>query len=143
MLGLYQAMRREEIASARWDAVDGDWITVVGKGAKTRTIPLHPVIREALAASTRSGPYVFPGRLSGHISPASIWNWVRAVAEEAGVGPVRPHWLRHTALATANDVTKDLRTVQHLAGHARSTTTEGYTRASKSRLQEAVQALDY
>ena len=143
LLGLYQAMRREEIACTRWDALDGDWITVIGKGARTRTIPLHPIVGESLGLSPRSGPWVFPGRITGHVTPASIWNWVRQVADEAGVGLVRPHWLRHTALATSNDVTKDLRTVQHFAGHAKSTTTEGYTRASKKRLQEAVLAVRY
>lgn len=144
LFGIYEGMRREEIACVRWDALDGDWITVLGKGAKTRTIPLHPVVSEALAATDRSAPYVFPGRVDGgHISPASIWNWVRAVSVEAGVGLVRPHWLRHTALATSNDATGDLRTVQHFAGHARSATTEGYTRATRAKLQDAVRAIDY
>lgn len=144
VLGIYQAMRREEIATARWDALDGDWMTVVGKGAKSRTIPMHPVTRAALAAAPRLGPYLFPGRGRDHVSPASIWNWVRTVSDEAGVGLVRPHWLRHTGLATMNDATRDLRTTQHFAGHARSQTTEGYTRASKKRLlEDAVQAIDY
>ena len=143
LLGLYEGLRREEIASTRWDARDGDWLTVIGKGAKTRTIPVHPVVSSALDDFERSSEWVFPGRDQGHVSTASVWNWIRSVALEAGIGPVRPPWLRHTALATANDVTKDLRTVQHLAGHARSSTTEGYTRATKMRLQEAVQAIDY
>lgn len=144
LLGMYQAMRREEIACFRWDALDGDkWVTVIGKGAKSRTIPLHPVVARALDGAPRCGAYVFPGQVGGHVSVATIWNWVRAVSDEAGVGMVRPHWLRHTALATSNDVTGDLRTVQHFAGHAKPETTAGYTRASKQRLQDAVRAIAY
>lgn len=145
MLGMYQGMRREEIATARYDGIVSDWWSVIGKGAKSRTIPLHPVIRRALdELPPAPGPFIFPGRVGdGHASPASVWNWVRAVADEAGVGPVRPHWLRHTALATQNDKTGDLRAVQHFAGHARSATTEGYTRATQAALRRVSDALDY
>lgn len=144
LLGLYQGMRREEIATSRWDGISTDgWWTVVGKGAKSRTIPVHFVVRRALDKHPRSGPFLFAGRGGGHVSPATIWTWVRAVADEAGVGKVRPHWLRHTALATQNDVTGDLRAVQVFAGHARSATTEGYTRATKSALMRVSDALDY
>jgi len=144
ILGMYQAMRREEIATSRWDSLDGrGWMTVVGKGAKSRTIPVHPVTEVALASTERRSEWVFPGRVHGHVSPASIWNWVREVADDAGIGLVRPHQLRHLALATQNDNTGDLRAVQHFAGHARSATTEGYTRATRAALLKVSRSLDY
>jgi integrase len=149
-VGCYQRARRaaeaafEELRTVAIQATDALLYSFLVKGAKTRTIPLHPAVSEAIAATDHSGPHIFPGRVDGgHISPASIWNWVRAVSVEAGVGLVRPHWLRHTALATSNDATGDLRTVQHFAGHARSATTEGYTRATRARLRDAVRAIDY
>ncbi|MCA1569280.1 MAG: site-specific integrase [Chloroflexi bacterium] len=144
IFGMYQAMRREEIACARWDSLRSDgWITIVGKGTKTRTIPLHPVTVETLEDYPRLSEWVFPGRLGGHVNPTTIWEWVRIVAEEAGVGRVRCHWTRHTALATQNDATGDLRTVQAFAGHSRPETTAGYTRATGRRLKAAVLAIDY
>jgi len=57
--------------------------------------------------------------------------------------PVRPHELRHTALATALDRTKDLRAVMTFAGHARPETTAGYTRTTRKRLEAVVAAIDY
>lgn len=145
LLGLYQGMRREEIATARPDAISADgWWTVIGKGAKSRTIPVHHVVAESLTDEPRPGPWLFPGRAPGsHVSTASIWNWVREVADDAGVGLIKPHWLRHTALATQNDATGDLRAVQVFAGHARSSTTEGYTRATRAALQRVSRSLDY
>lgn len=147
LLGLYQGMRREEIATTRWDAVsaDGLWLTVIGKGAKTRRIPLHPVTLEALAATPR-GPgdeWVFPGRFGGHVTPATVWEWIREVAAEAGVDAVQPHQLRHTCLATQNDRTGDLRAVRAFAGHAKPETTSGYTRARDEALRKVSAALDY
>jgi integrase/recombinase XerD len=143
-LGLYEALRREEIATLRWDAFDEDeWLTIHGKGGRRRTIPIHPVIVDLLTDLPRADEYVFPGRFGGPSNPATIWAWVREVAEVAGVGLVRPHWLRHTCLATQNDNTGDLRSVQHFAGHSRPETTAGYTRATRSRLMAVTLSVDY
>ncbi|MDQ3642066.1 MAG: tyrosine-type recombinase/integrase [Actinomycetota bacterium] len=144
MLGMYQALRREEIATLQWAAFDEEgWMTLHGKNRKRRTIPLHRAVAEYLALLPRPDSYVFPGRFGGPSNPATIWEWVAELAEEAGVTGVRPHRLRHTALATQNDATGDLRTVQAFAGHSNPSTTAGYTRASRRRLQEAVAAIDY
>jgi integrase len=149
ILGLYQGMRREEIATARWDAVREDgWLEITGKGSKRRTIPLHPVavaaLSEVLAQTPPPHEWVFPGRWGDHCTPATIWDWCRRLAAEAGVSQaVWTHRLRHTALATQNDATGDLRTVQAFAGHSRPEVTSGYTRATSRRLLAAVAALDY
>lgn len=67
-LGLYQALRREEIASLPWSAVGEGWLTVHGKKDIVADIPLHPVIAEWLHALPRLDTHVFPGGVSGHIS---------------------------------------------------------------------------
>jgi site-specific recombinase XerD len=144
ILGLYQAMRREEIATMAWAGLrETGSIRVMGKGAKERIIPLHPVAAEALTWLPRWGEYVFAGRYGGPVTPATIWAWVREVSEAAGVPMVPPHVLRHTSLATANDNTGDLRAVQAFAGHAKPETTAGYTRANARRLAAVVAAIDY
>ncbi len=142
-LGLYEALRREEIATMPWSAFDGDWLTVTGKGTVTATIPVHPKVKTLLERKPREGTWLFPGRFGGPVSPATIWAWVRIVATEAGVTGVTPHVLRHTSLSTANDATGDLRTVQAFARHSSPLTTSGYTRATKARLQTVVDSLDY
>jgi integrase len=145
VLGLYLALRREEIATLRWDCFGQDgWVTITGKGDVTARIPVHPVAAELLAATERRGPWVFPGRVGGgHVSPATVWGWIRRVADEAGVDGVAPHRLRHTALATALDNTRDLRGTQDFARHADPRVTAGYTRTTKQRLAVVVAAVDY
>lgn len=143
MFALYSALRRAEIAALRWDAFGDGWVTLVGKGNREAAIPLHPELLIALNGAARRGPYLFPGRGGGHINPATVWHWFREVAEDAGLGPVATHIGRHTALATANDATGDLRGTMEFARHARPETTAGYTRTTAKRLREVVESLDY
>jgi integrase len=146
LAGAYLALRNEEIASMRWEGFDSnlDWYTLVGKGNRTRTLPVHPVMVAELRGRRNDSPYVFEGRFSGHVTHATIWNWTVMVAKEAGVTEhVWPHRLRHTALATANDNTGNLRAVQSFAGHSRPETTAGYTRTTARRLREVSDSLDY
>lgn len=142
-LGLYQAMRREEMARVRWRDFDAGHITIIGKFDKQRRIPLHPEVLDKVAALERPGEYVFPGRFGGHVSPATIWAWIRKLAEEAGVPRVTPHTLRHTCLATQNDINRDLRATMWFAGHSRPETTSGYTRTRESAVYEAMMSVDY
>ena len=146
LAGAYLALRNEEIASMRWDGFDTGmgWYTLVGKGNRTRTLPVHPVLADELGGRQNGSLYVFEGRFTGHVTHAAIWNWVTKVAKEAGIEEhVFPHRLRHTALATANDNTGNLRAVQSFAGHARPETTSGYTRTTATRLREVSDSLDY
>jgi len=155
LLGLALGLRREEIATARWDRFDGDWYTVLGKGNLTATLPVHPILLDHLALVAEvlaggvdrvideHGPWLFPGsRGRAHVTGATINLWVDRVANVAGVGHVGPHELRHTAITVINDQTHDLRATQEFARHARPETTMVYTRVTTTRLQEASRALD-
>lgn len=145
LLGLYQAMRREEIATLPWDAVAGGWLRVIGKGERERRLPIHQVVDEALARLRHpsAGRWVFPGRFGGPVHVATVWAWTLEVAAAAGVEGVTPHRLRHTSLAIANDNTGDLRAVQAFAGHSRPETTAGYTRATTRRLRAVVDSIEF
>lgn len=142
-LGLYAALRAHEIAKLRWEEISDGWLKVVGKGGVSAELPLHPSVLEVLGSLERTSEYVFPGRGREHVTGQTIWNWITALAVEGGVGHVSPHQLRHTCLATANDLTGDLRAVQELARHARPETTAGYTRVGQRRLAAVVISIDY
>lgn len=152
LLGLYGALRRAEIARVRWsDLTEDGWLFVLGKGEREAHVPVHPVLLEAWLAARRDATsrWVFPGRFdgqpgrsAGHVSPASVWNWIREVAGTCGL-EVSPHELRHTAIATAHDATGDLRTAQAFARHARPETTALYTRTTTSALRAFVDRIDY
>src|SRR5690606_11570571 len=84
LFGMYLALRREEIAIARWDRFDefDTWYTVTGKGDRTDSLPVHPMLRDQLAAVRMmvKGEWVFPGsRGRAHVTPMTISNWVDEV----------------------------------------------------------------
>lgn len=141
-LGLYQAMRREEMATLPWDAFGPEKLRVIGKFEKERRIHIHPRVLAKIGSMERAGEYVFPGRFGGHVSTATIWYWIRTLGEEAGVH-VTPHMLRHTCLATQHDNTGDLLAVMGFAGHSRPETTAGYTRTKDRAMYAAMMSVDY
>lgn len=151
LFGLYMALRREEIASVRWaDIREDGWIDLIGKGDLPARLPLHPVVKEALDAlpHDEGDTWVFPARWIqrrshvGQVAGATIWDWVKALGDEVGV-TLTTHQLRHTALATANDNTGDLKAVQGFARHSKIDTTGGYTRTTERRLHAVVAAISY
>lgn len=144
LFGLYLALRRTEIARAEWERFSPnlDWYKCLGKFDKTRTLPVHPILQAELEEHQGKG-WVFPGRFGGPSNPATIWAWTKEVALEAGIRNIQTHQLRHTTLATANDATGNLRSVQSFAGHSKTSTTAGYTRTTKTRLREVSDSLDY
>lgn len=144
--GLYLALRVSEIAGMRWDRFDSslDYYTVTGKGDYTARLPVHPKLRDFLKGQKTAYLYLFAG--SGghpHVSPATVWGWVRSLGELAGIADLRPHQLRHTAGATMNDKTGDLRATSEFLRHRRLETTMIYTRTTEDGLRKAMNALDY
>lgn len=145
LIGLHEALRVSEIARLRWEDFGSDgWMRVLGKGNLPATLPVHPAVTAALAKLDRDSEWVFPGRKrGGPVAKATIWQWVRVLAEQAGVKDVTPHRLRHTSLATAQDNTGNLRAVMAFARHARPETTMGYTRTTARQLTSVMEAIDY
>jgi integrase/recombinase XerD len=146
LLGLYLAARRAEIATMRWGGYgEGRMRFQRAKSFEVADLPVHPVLGEAMDAygQRASSDYLFPGdRGRPHVGPSTVWEWIRHVGQVAGV-TVTPHVLRHTALATMNDSTGDLRATQEVAGHRDPQTTAIYTRATQARVRAAIDALEF
>ena len=138
MLELFYSsgLRLSELCGLRWgglDLADG-LVTVLGKGEKSRVVPVGSHARRALAewktASAPSSPTspVFPGRQGGPISPRTVQVRLRALAMQQGLFKrVHPHLLRHSFASHVLESSGDLRGVQELLGHADIATTQIYT----------------
>lgn len=147
---LYTAARPSEVAGLRWDGIDADEATIRWwrtKMSDWHTVPLHPVLTAAL---DRARPRVVEGHIfagnngRAHVSPTTVWSWVREVAEVADMAGVTPQRLRATAGSAALEATGDIDAVAELLGHRDpATTRQYYVVTSQRRLRAAVDALDY
>ena len=128
-------LRLSELCALRWrdlDAAQG-LVTVVGKGSKTRIVPVGSHALAALAAwrphtPAQSDTPIFTGRGGAPISPRAVQQRVRQLAQRQGIWKrVHPHLLRHSFASHVLESSGDLRGVQELLGHADIATTQIYT----------------
>lgn len=135
MLPAYAGLRRHEIASLHTSQVELHWLTITGKGERVRRVPIHPELEPLLAL--RSTGYFFPSPRAAHRSPDYIG---RRIARLLGSG-YTAHQLRHWFATRAYDVTRDIRAVQELLGHANVVTTQTYVGLTDRVLAHTITAL--
>ncbi len=137
MLELFYSsgLRLSELVGLRWIDLDldGGEVRVLGKGSKTRVVPVgrHAVTAlRALGAEQgmpADGP-VFRGRAGAPINPRTIQLRMKTLALQQGLPKqIHPHLLRHTFASHMLESSGDLRAVQELLGHADIATTQIYT----------------
>ncbi len=119
------------------------WLTVRGKGNKTRRVPVSSRARPALTAYLQTrvdrNPALFVSQKGNRLSVRAAWAIVKRVAADAHVDAT-PHQLRHSfAVRLLREHGADLPTVQALLGHAHLTTTQIYTQPTDLDLASAVE----
>ncbi|MCC6212819.1 MAG: tyrosine recombinase XerC [Burkholderiales bacterium] len=111
-------------------------VTVTGKGAKTRTVPVGSRAAEALRAWLKARAQLaapreralFVGARGRRIAPSQVQARLRVWARRQGLGAsVHPHMLRHSFASHVLQSSQDLRAVQEMLGHASISTTQVYT----------------
>ncbi len=117
---------------------------LTGKGGKQRIVPIGKPAARAVEAYLPDRlrlrrPGADPGALflntrGGRLSRQGAFFIVRTQARRAGLGPLSPHVLRHSAATHMVEGGADLRSVQELLGHASISTTQVYTRVSPQHL---------
>jgi site-specific recombinase XerD len=118
-------------------------VTVVGKGSKTRRVPISEPAADAVRLWQSDGRAAFAepqsdaaralfmNRRGGRIGPRDV----RRLLDRRSPRPTHPHALRHSFATHLLDGGADLRVVQELLGHADLATTQIYTQVSKERLR--------
>jgi integrase len=76
----------------------------------------------------KSGDPLFISERGNRFTYRSLYNKVKTIGINAGIGPLYPHMLRSTFIVHLFNKVKDLRLVQQQAGHASPKTTAFYTR---------------
>ncbi len=111
-------------------------VRVLGKGSKTRILPVGRKAVEAITAWLRERGAVaaigetalFVGRNGARLSPRAVQARIAGWARRKGLPQhVHPHLFRHSFATHLLESSKDLRGVQELLGHADISTTQVYT----------------
>lgn len=117
------------------DASDAT-VTVTGKGARTRIVPVGRRALEALAEWRRTRVRMagqeehalFVSRRGTRLAPRSVQERIVHWAKRQGMDrSVYPHLFRHSFASHLLESSGDLRAVQELLGHADVSTTQIYT----------------
>ncbi|HZP92181.1 MAG TPA: tyrosine recombinase XerC [Burkholderiales bacterium] len=144
-------LRLSELTSLKPGDVDfrEQTVRVVGKGAKTRVVPVGRFALEALRAwlaartSLPAGdePALFVNRRGKPIGARAVQQRVQAWARRQGLPVhVHPHMLRHSFASHVLQSSGDLRAVQEMLGHASISTTQVYTHLDWQHLAKAYDA---
>lgn len=131
-LGAYGGLRCIEMSHLVGENVSLELATMridFSKRGRTRVIPLHPKVAEALA------PAMKPGRLWAH-NPKVVSILINRHLQQ--LGPYTAHMLRHRFACQVYEGCGDLNIVRELLGHATTATTQVYAAISARRTSAAV-----
>lgn len=132
-------LRLAELANVRLGDLDlaAGLITVVGKGRKTRILPVgrmaitairHWLTQRPNLAKPNSESWLFLSQQGRQLSPRSIQARLVHQAERVGLDRrLYPHLLRHSFASHLLESSHDLRAVQELLGHSDIRATQIYT----------------
>ncbi len=129
------------------DAPLGSSVRVLGKGSKTRVVPVLPAVREAIEAYRRLQPFapdpsapLFRAVRGGPLTPRHVQASVQRLRGALGLpASATPHALRHSFATHLLGAGADLRSIQELLGHASLSTTQRYTAVDAAGLMTAYQ----
>jgi integrase/recombinase XerC len=126
----------------------GETLSVTGKRAKTRIVPLLPKVRAAIEDYLRLCPYgmardaaLFRGAKGGPLSADLVRRAVRGARVRLGLSErTTPHALRHSFATHLLGRGADLRSLQELLGHASLSSTQIYTAVDAAYLLDVYRA---
>ena len=122
-------------------------ITVIGKGNKTRILPIGDMAIKAIKKwltlrlkfldGSSNNSALFLSKLSKRLTPRAIQYRLKFWAIKQGVPEnIHPHLLRHSFASHILQSSHDLRAVQELLGHENISTTQIYTHLDHQHLTE-------
>jgi integrase/recombinase XerC len=142
-------LRCEEVVNLDRDSVDFDSeeLRILGKGSKTRIVPIGEPAQRALERYLAQGrpalerrgdePALFVSKSGRRLGPSDVRRRLQAWLRHAGLATgITPHSLRHSFATHLLEGGADLRTIQELLGHASVSTTQVYTWVESRRLRK-------
>lgn len=143
-------LRRSELLNLKLTDIDSRRGLVLirrAKGRKDRVAPLSGKVLGLLRdyfKAYRPKDWLFEGQNGyGPYDERSLASVLKqALSKSKIIKPVSLHWLRHSFATHLLESGTDLRYIQEILGHSRSSTTEIYTHVSNKNIQRIVSPFD-
>ncbi len=143
-------LRRSELLNLKLSDIDSKRNLVIirqSKGRKDRIAPLSLKMLELLRSyfiAYKPKYWLFEGQdRNSKYDERSLASVLKQAVEKSKINKrVTLHWLRHSYATHLLESGTDLRYIQEILGHSRSTTTEIYTHVSNKSIQKIVSPFD-
>jgi len=137
-------LRRAEVAQVSIDDLtedsEGLVLKVLGKGSKTRYIPISKkfaIDLRSFITTYGDGHWAFPNGYGSHLSPHWVGTKVSRVLPEG----YTMHKLRHRAATQTYEETGDIVVTADLLGHSSTTVTQRYVKPDRAKLRGALERI--
>ncbi|MEQ9116156.1 MAG: tyrosine recombinase XerC [Rickettsiales bacterium] len=135
-------LRISEALSIKKSDIDGEFITIIGKGKKSRSLPLLSKVKDTIEIYLKSCPFyiaendpIFIGKRGKPLNPSIFQKKIRLLRKTLGLSDsVTPHSLRHSFASHLIENGADLRSIQELLGHENLSTTQIYTSINMNKI---------
>lgn len=130
-------LRVSEAVNVNIDDFEEDklFLRVLGKGSKTRLVPIGRFAINAVNAwllerdkILNKTDALFLNMRGNRLTVRSVQLRLKRLAIKQGLPPIHPHMLRHSFATHMLESSSDLRTIQELLGHSSLSTTQIYTK---------------
>jgi site-specific recombinase XerD len=141
-------LRVSELIHLRVEMIEGNKVTILGKGLKYRTLFMAPDVFELYQEYmiSRKDPnfeYVFRSKMGTHYSDVAIRGKIKKIARLAKIDPKRIdqiscHTTRRTCATNMVENGTDIRVIQGVLGHASLVTSLKYANLRNSKVESAM-----
>lgn len=119
-----------------------DCLNILGKGGKYRTVPIIPIVREAIddyldACKFKMSEALFVNNKGERLSASALQKLMRKIRNTLNLSEyVTPHALRHSCATHLMEYSGELREIQELLGHSSIVSTQIYADVAKKYITE-------
>lgn len=119
-----------------------DCLNILGKGGKYRTVPIIPIVREAIddyldACEFKMSEALFVNNKGERLSASALQKLIRKIRNTLNLSEyVTPHALRHSCATHLMEYSGELREIQELLGHSSIVSTQIYADVAKKYITE-------
>lgn len=132
-------LRRSEILNLKWKNIYKDWIDVIGKGDKFRSVPLNLRAKAVIMRQPKKTEYVFD--IPNRDQPGLFRRTVDTIRKRTEIS-FSFHDFRHYFATKLVEKGVDFITISEILGHSKIIVSLGYTHTDKERKRRAVELLN-